>query len=191
MITIRARYDGKTYHFRSLTGNRRDAPEAGYAAAAASGRARRAGHSRQAGQQNSRPARTARPTSTTNCKKQGRFEALYNVSRLLGSSLDVQMVLNQVMDAIIQLTKAERGFLMLRDDDGEMVVKAARNLDQQTLSSDKFEFSRTISQSGAGLRQIGCHHQRRRRPAFRPAGEHRRPRRCAASWRLPCACAAK
>lgn len=74
-----------------------------------------------------------------------RFEALYNVSRLLGSSLDLQTVLDQVMDAIIQLTSAERGFLMLRDDDGNLTVTAARNLDQQTVSSDKFKYSRTIA----------------------------------------------
>jgi signal transduction histidine kinase/PAS domain-containing protein len=73
-----------------------------------------------------------------------RFKALYNVSRLLGSSLDLQTVLNQVMDAIIQLTGAERGFLMLRDDDGGLTVKAARNLDQQTLDSTEFKYSRTI-----------------------------------------------
>ncbi len=78
-------------------------------------------------------------------KKQGQLEALYNVSRMLGSSLDLQTVLNQVMDAIIQLTGAERGFLMLRDDDGQLVVKAARNFDQQTLSSDKFKYSRTVT----------------------------------------------
>lgn len=77
-------------------------------------------------------------------RKEGRFEALYNVSRLLGSSLDLQTVLDQVMDAIIKLTGAERGFLMLRDDDGGLAVKVARNLDQQTLSSENFKFSRTI-----------------------------------------------
>ncbi|HLV33641.1 MAG TPA: GAF domain-containing protein [Spirillospora sp.] len=77
-------------------------------------------------------------------KKEGRFEALYNTSRLLGSSLDLQVVLDQIMDAIIQLTGAERGFLMLRDDDGGLTVKVARNFDQQTLDSDNFRFSRTI-----------------------------------------------
>lgn len=74
-----------------------------------------------------------------------RFEALYNVSRVLGSSLDLQTVLDQVMDAIIQLTGAERGFLMLRDDDGGLAVKAARNLDQQTIGSDDFRYSRTVA----------------------------------------------
>lgn len=78
-------------------------------------------------------------------RRGARFEALYNVSHLLGASLDLQTVLNQVMDAIISLTQAERGFLMLRDDDGGLTVKAARNLDQQTLSGDEFKFSRTIT----------------------------------------------
>jgi K+-sensing histidine kinase KdpD len=77
-------------------------------------------------------------------KKEGRLQALYDVSRVIGSSLDLQVVLDQVMDAIIQLTGAERGFLMLRDDDGGLKVNAARNIDQQTLSNDNFKFSRTV-----------------------------------------------
>lgn len=77
-------------------------------------------------------------------RRGARFEALYNVSRLLGSSLDLQIVLDQVMDAILQLTGAERGFIMLRDDDGQINVTTARNLDQQTLSSDQSHYSRTI-----------------------------------------------
>jgi signal transduction histidine kinase len=78
-------------------------------------------------------------------KQAGQFEALYNVSRVLGTSLDLQTVLDQVMDAVIQLTGAERGFLMLRDDDGGLRVVAARNFDQETLSSDQFKFSRTFA----------------------------------------------
>jgi signal transduction histidine kinase/PAS domain-containing protein len=74
-----------------------------------------------------------------------RFETLYEVTRILGTSLDLQTVLDQVMDAVIQLTGAERGFLMLRDDDGDLAVKAARNLDQQTLGSEEFEYSRSIT----------------------------------------------
>jgi len=77
-------------------------------------------------------------------QRSARFEALYNVSRLLGSSLDVRTVLDQVMDAILQLTGAERGFIMLRDDDGEITVTTARNLDQQTLTSEHFRYSQTI-----------------------------------------------
>ena len=78
-------------------------------------------------------------------RQENRFEALYNISRILGSSLDQQKVLDQVMDAVLQLTGAERGFLMLRDHDGGLQVVAARNLDQQTLDSSQFRYSRTIS----------------------------------------------
>jgi len=77
-------------------------------------------------------------------KREQRFEVLYNVAGLIGASLELQVVLDQVMDAVIELTGAERGFLMLRDDDGGVRVVAARNLDQQTITSDKFAYSRTI-----------------------------------------------
>lgn len=74
-----------------------------------------------------------------------RFEALYNVSRVLGTSLEQETVLAQVMDAIIQLTGAERGFLMLRDDDGNLKTRLARNMDQQTLTPEERQYSRTIA----------------------------------------------
>lgn len=77
-------------------------------------------------------------------KRERRFEILYNTTQLIGASLDVQVVLDHVMDAVIQVTGAERGFLMMRDDDGGVQVVAARNLDQQTIDSEKFAYSRTI-----------------------------------------------
>lgn len=76
---------------------------------------------------------------------QKRLAALYDVSRVIGSSLDLQTVLDQVMDAIIDLTAAERGFLMLLDDDGTLAVRVARNFDQETLNGGEFAVSRTIT----------------------------------------------
>jgi signal transduction histidine kinase len=77
-------------------------------------------------------------------EQQGRLGALYEVSRVIGSSLDLNEVLNQVMDANIRLTGAERGFLMLFDEDGELEVKAARNMERETLQEEAFSFSRTV-----------------------------------------------
>jgi PAS domain S-box-containing protein len=77
--------------------------------------------------------------------KGNRTDALATVSRLISSSLDLQTVLDQTMDALVQLTEADRGFLMLRNDDGELSVKVARNIDQQTLESESFQYSRTIA----------------------------------------------
>jgi len=77
--------------------------------------------------------------------QQERLAKLYQVSRVIGSSLDLQTVLNQVMDAIIQLTSAERGFLMLLDDDDNLVVRVARNFSRETLDSSDFALSRTVT----------------------------------------------
>src|SRR5512144_735113 len=66
------------------------------------------------------------------------FAKLYEVSRAIGSSLDVQTVLNQVIDSIIKLTGAERGFMMMLDDDSNLQVKVARNFAQETIDAKDF-----------------------------------------------------
>lgn len=73
-----------------------------------------------------------------------RLAALYSVSRALGSSLQLSEVLNQVMDAIIELTGAERGFLMLYDEHQDLQVTAARNMGRESLDEEDFAISRTV-----------------------------------------------
>ena len=74
-----------------------------------------------------------------------RLVLLYEVSQTLGSSLDLAIVLNRVMDAIIQLTGAERGFLMLIDrETGQLDLKAGRNVDRKTIEGREMEVSRTV-----------------------------------------------
>jgi signal transduction histidine kinase len=82
--------------------------------------------------------------------EQARLAALYEVSSQLGTSLDLSEVLNQVMDAIIQLTGAERGFLMLYDEvSGALRTEAARNVDQETIEGQSMQISRTVLQRAA------------------------------------------
>jgi signal transduction histidine kinase len=85
-----------------------------------------------------------------------RLAALYQVSQALGSSLHLDEVLNQVMDAVIQLTGAERGFLILVDPQtGDLRSQAARNLEGKSLGREEMQVSRTVIQevvrSGAGV----------------------------------------
>jgi adenylate cyclase len=78
-------------------------------------------------------------------KEHGQLTALYEVSQVVNSTLDLSEVLNIVMDTIISLTGAERGFLMLLDEEtGELDFKVARNMDRETLAGSSFEISRTI-----------------------------------------------
>lgn len=89
-------------------------------------------------------------------QQQARLSALYDVSSQLGKSLHLDEVLSQVMDSIIHLTSAERGFLMLYDEtNGQLVTKAARNVDQKTIDGEAMNISRTVIEravaSGEGI----------------------------------------
>lgn len=86
----------------------------------------------------------------TQNSQQARLAALYEVSSQLGTSLDLSEVLNQVMDAIIHLTEAERGFLMLFDNvTGTLQTMAARNVDQETIGGHSMHISRTVVERAA------------------------------------------
>ncbi len=73
-----------------------------------------------------------------------RLAALYKVCQMLGTSLDLVEVLNQVMDAVIGLTNAERGFLMLVEEGGTLNFRIGRNFAQETLDLDDMQVSRTV-----------------------------------------------
>ncbi|HMK08816.1 MAG TPA: GAF domain-containing SpoIIE family protein phosphatase [Anaerolineales bacterium] len=73
-----------------------------------------------------------------------RLSLLYRVSQTFNSSLDLSEVLNRVMDEVIAATRAERGFLVLRQDDGSFRFGAARGLDQSTVEAPEFQVSRGI-----------------------------------------------
>ena len=88
--------------------------------------------------------------------EQNRLKALYSVSQALGTSLDLDIVLTQVMDAVIFLTGAERGFLMLMESGptktipatnelpDSLQLKAARNFEGDNLARKDMEVSRTV-----------------------------------------------
>ena len=89
-------------------------------------------------------------------REQQRLFALRDLSALVNSSLDIEEVLTIVMDSIIALTGAERAFLMLRDElSGELVVRAARNVERESIATSEFSFSRSVvrrvADTGEGL----------------------------------------
>jgi adenylate cyclase len=70
--------------------------------------------------------------------------ALTQISHVINSSLELDEVLRIVMDTIVRLTGAERGFLMLKDNQGQMISRIARNWEQESLNASEFAISRTI-----------------------------------------------
>jgi len=72
------------------------------------------------------------------------LRALADISQVVNSSLELTEVLRIVMDTIVRLTGAERGFLMLRDDSGDLSMRIARNWEQESVDSSEFAISKTI-----------------------------------------------
>ncbi len=79
-----------------------------------------------------------------------RLRALADTSALINSALSLDEVLNRVMDTVIRLTDAERGYIVLRDaQTNAMTVRVARNLDQETIERSSFTVSRSVVNSVA------------------------------------------
>ncbi len=78
-------------------------------------------------------------------REHSQLASLYEISQALNSTLSLQPLLDMVMDKVIAVTRAERGFLMLLDEQtGELRFAVARNMDQQDLESHSFQVSRGI-----------------------------------------------
>lgn len=76
--------------------------------------------------------------------RESQLEALMGVGQVINSSLGLDRVLEEVMDALIALMRAERGFLMLRKPSGELAVAIARGIAHVNLDEDAFKPSRTV-----------------------------------------------
>jgi len=72
------------------------------------------------------------------------LRALADIGQVVNSSLDISVVLQIVMDTIIRLTGAERGFLMLRNEKRELAIRIARNWEQESINPSEFAISSTI-----------------------------------------------
>jgi putative nucleotidyltransferase with HDIG domain len=72
------------------------------------------------------------------------LKALMGIGSVINSSLSKDRVLEEVMDSLIALMHAERGFLMLRGENGELRPVVARGVEHINLVEKAFDFSHTI-----------------------------------------------
>lgn len=71
----------------------------------------------------------------------GQLRALTQTSALINSSLDVDVVLAEAMDQIINLTGAERGYILLINDEGDLEFRIAREPGDQNEPADDVSFT--------------------------------------------------
>jgi GAF domain-containing protein len=75
------------------------------------------------------------------------LQALTRTSTLLTSSLELDEVLQTVMDTVVDLTGAERAYLMLHKEGRPLSIRAARNWDHETIGDQDVLFSRSVVQA--------------------------------------------
>lgn len=75
--------------------------------------------------------------------------ALTEIGQVVNSTLELDEVLRIVMDNIVGLSRAERGFLMLKDEAGNLVAHVARNWEKESINSSEAAVSRTVVQKVA------------------------------------------
>jgi serine/threonine protein kinase/tetratricopeptide (TPR) repeat protein len=92
---------------------------------------------------------------------EGRLRRLLRINKRLNSDLRLSRVLETVIDTVIELTDAERGFLLLKDSGGELVVKVARNIDQTSLEGPRFRPISIYRQASLGHRPASNYRGRR------------------------------
>jgi serine/threonine-protein kinase PknK len=101
-------------------------------------------HPRRAGAYRSRPRETASASDL-----HVRLQRFLAVNRKLGSTLSLKAVLEHAVDAAIELSAAERGFVLLaakESTSAPFAVAAARNLDRERIPRSHLKFSRSIAE---------------------------------------------
>jgi len=82
--------------------------------------------------------------STTLHKAYLRLMTLYRISHELGSIVDLQKVLNEILRLVLDITKADRGFIMLVDEEtGDLVPQIVRQKGDECNEGD-VAISKTI-----------------------------------------------
>ncbi|MCH7761879.1 sigma 54-interacting transcriptional regulator, partial [candidate division TA06 bacterium] len=81
-------------------------------------------------------------SKTTPFGREDQLKTLYEASQVINSILDLKTLLRKVMDLVINLLKAERGVLLLKEN-GDLRVAAGKNMDNTTIR-DASELSESI-----------------------------------------------
>ncbi len=71
--------------------------------------------------------------------------SLYHIAQVVNSTLELESVLNRVMDKVIEVVKADRGFLMLYNKANRLLeFTIARNKDGTSIPQNEFTISRKV-----------------------------------------------
>ncbi|MBI2901218.1 MAG: sigma 54-interacting transcriptional regulator, partial [Planctomycetes bacterium] len=70
---------------------------------------------------------------------------MMQINKLINSEHDQRRLLDVIMDTVIELAGAERGFLILREK-GSLAIKVARNFDREAIKKPEFKISHSVAE---------------------------------------------
>jgi len=73
------------------------------------------------------------------------LETLLLINKVISSTLFTEEILYIVMQKAVEFLKAERGFLMLKNETGELEFRTAHNIQKEHLSEEDFHISSSIA----------------------------------------------
>ena len=79
-----------------------------------------------------------------------RLKALYGMIHILNTSEDPETLLNRILDMALDVVRAERGLILLRNEEDDWDVEAARNLEKQTIDDARAFSSSIVRAAGKG-----------------------------------------
>jgi transcriptional regulator with GAF, ATPase, and Fis domain len=74
----------------------------------------------------------------------GRIKRIFEINKELLQLKKLSSVLDIIIDSAIEITKAQRGFLMLKDEGPDLFIEIARNFEKENLDNNDIEISRSI-----------------------------------------------
>ncbi|MEW6686633.1 MAG: sigma 54-interacting transcriptional regulator [Candidatus Edwardsbacteria bacterium] len=95
-----------------------------------------------------------------------RLSTLYEIGQVVNSIRQPEELLTKVLDLALELFQAERGFILLRDEKGELSIKIARNLEGETLD-DLSSISHSIVSDTTNRGEVFLTSDARQDPRFK------------------------
>ncbi len=75
-----------------------------------------------------------------------KYQTLHEIGKLVASEMEIEALLPLAMDKVIEVTRAQRGFIALLSPQGKVEFKVARHLEKSDIDKPQFQVSRSLIQ---------------------------------------------
>jgi len=73
-----------------------------------------------------------------------KYRTLHDIGKLVASEMEIDALLRLAMDKVIEVTKAQRGFIALVENKNRLDFKVARNIEKSDIDKPRFQVSRSV-----------------------------------------------